>query len=152
MARAKTPSKSPTRRKAQAKSWQDKLAGSAEHVVKPAPKDFAGIRQGQRMLIPSAQLVDEAIRRIPHGEALDVRALRKLLAKRLGAEETCPMTFGIQLRVVAEAAFEAYNAGQRMVDVTPVWRVIDSRTPTLKKLSYDVEFITGQRAAEGLAP
>ena len=63
------------------------------------------------MLIPTPKLIDAYIRQIPEGKAVDSQTLRKDLALQNGAEVTCPLTTGIFLRIVAEAAQEAYEMG-----------------------------------------
>ncbi len=132
------------------KTWTEKLNDTKPHVVKPVPKDFAGMKKGQVMLVPSAKIVDRYIRSIPEGNSMDIKELRARLARRYKAEVACPVATGFVLRTVAEAAYEAFNAGTGIDDVTPVWRVIDDTTPTLKKLSFDPNFILDQRLAEGL--
>jgi hypothetical protein len=133
-------------------SWTDKLNCPKPHVVKPAPIDIAGMKAGQIMLVPTPRMVDDFIRTIPAGQGMELKAMRSALARQFKAEVTCPIYMGFHLRTVAEAAFEAYNSGTPLGEVTPVWRVLDARSPTLKKLSYDTAFITRQRAQEGLAP
>jgi hypothetical protein len=132
------------------KSWAEKLASTKPHEVKPAPIDIAGMRKGQIMLIPSAKLVDDFIRRIPKGKQIDVRTMRSELARLHGAEVSCPITTGILLRIVAEAACEAHERGVGARDITPVWRVIAKDAPLLKKLSGGPSFILEQQRAEGL--
>jgi hypothetical protein len=131
-------------------TWGERLRASTKHEVKPAPMDFAGMKAGQIMLVPSATMVDRFIRAIPEGVAIDVKTLRSRLAKRYRAQVTCPITTGFHLKTVAEAAYEALNQGVKLREITPIWRVLDERTPTTKKLSYDAAFITEQRAREGL--
>lgn len=133
------------------KTWTEKLNDNKPHQVKPVPTNFAGMKKGQIMLVPSTKIVDKYIRSIPEGQSMDIMTLRSKLAKRFRAEVTCPVATGFVLRTVAEAAFEAFNAGDGIDEVTPVWRVIDENTPTLKKLSFDPNFILDQRQAEGLA-
>jgi hypothetical protein len=135
-----------------AKSWTEKLNCPKPHEVKPAPMDIAGMKAGQIMFVPTPRIIDEFIRGIPRGQNMDVKTLRNALARKFNAEVTCPIYTGFHLRTVAEAAFEAYNNGTPLQKVTPVWRVLGSGSPTLKKLSYDTSFITEQRAQEGLAP
>ena len=132
------------------KTWTEKLADPRPHVVKPAPIAIAGMKAGQIMLVPTARLVDDFIRRIPRGRAMDARALRAALAAALGAEVTCPITTGLHLRTVAEAAWEAIAGGEPISKVTPVWRVLGPASPTLSKLSFDTAFIHERRGLEGL--
>lgn len=134
------------------KTWTDKLADPRPHEVKPAPIDIAGMKKGQIMLVPTARLVDDFIRRIPKGKSLTPLQARDALADEHGAAVTCPITFGIHLRIVAEAAWEAREAGAPWETVTPVWRVLDENTATVRKLTYDWRVLTERRVAEGLAP
>jgi hypothetical protein len=131
-------------------SWTDKLNASKPPVVKPAPMNFAGMRAGQMMLIPSPKLVDDFIRKIPKGKALDMATMRTQLAKAHRAEVSCPVTTGIFLRIVVEAANEAHAAGKAVSDITPVWRVLDPKAAVLKKVLFDPEWIMAQREREGI--
>ncbi len=132
-------------------SWTDKLRNGRRHQVKPVPIDIAGMKAGQVMLVPSPQLVDAFIRRLPEGHAMTLPELRQAMARRHRAEVTCPITMGFHLRIVAEAAWEMHNAGAKPADLTPVWRVLDDASPTLKKLPPPaVAFMRARRRAEGL--
>lgn len=132
------------------KTWAEKLNSSKPHEVKAAPINIAGMKAGEIMLVPSARIVDDFIRTIPKGVSMDVKTLRKALARQYKAEVTCPITMGFHLRTVAEAAFEALGQGAKLGEITPFWRVLDERTPTTKKLSFDPAFIMEQRARERL--
>jgi hypothetical protein len=135
-----------------AKTWLDKLQAAAQPVVKPAPMDFAGMKAGQVMLIPTPRLIDEFVSKLPAGKSMDLKALRLALAKKHRAEVTCPVTTGFHLRVVAEAAYEKHRLGVSLTDITPFWRVIDAKTPMTKKLACGSEFVRERRMAEGLEP
>jgi hypothetical protein len=131
-------------------SWTDKLNAGKPPIVKPAPMNFAGMVMGQMMLIPSPRQLDDFIRAIPVGKTMDMANLRSRLAKQNKAEVSCPVTTGIFLRIVTEAANEAYAAGTPVSGVTPVWRVIDAKAPILKKVSFDPEWLLDQREREGI--
>jgi hypothetical protein len=133
------------------KSWCDRLADETPHVVKPAPIDIAGMKKGEIMLVPTERLVDDFIKAIPHGHSVDVKSMRRELARRHGAEVTCPITTGYHLRTVAEAACERLEEGASADEVTPFWRVLDAKTPTTKKVACGEAFVAEQRAREGLA-
>lgn len=130
------------------KTWQEKLHDGRKPQVEKAVKDFAGIRAGQTMLIPTPELIDDYIRQIPKGKTVDTPTIRKDLAIANNAEATCPLTTGIFLRIVAEAAYEDYQSGKPMSKITPFWRVIDEGSPTAKKLTFGTQFIKEQRARE----
>jgi hypothetical protein len=133
------------------KSWTEKMQDGRQPVIEKADKDFAGVRTGQKMLIPTPMLVDEFIRMIPKGNELSPTELRNELALQYGAEVTCPLTTGIFLRIAAEAAYEKYEAGAPLKDITPFWRVISEKSPTAKKLSFGTEFLKLQRQKEKLS-
>ncbi len=77
--------------------------------------------------------------------------MRAELAKRHGADGACPVYTGYHLRTCAEAAFEAHQQGMPLTKVTPVWRVLDEKALTLKKLSAaNRAMILAQRQREGL--
>ena len=132
------------------KSWQEKLNIDRQPVIEISDKDFAGIRQGQRMLIPTPRLVESYIRQIPKGKQTDIALIRKDLAAAHHAEVTCPLTTGIFVRIVAEAAYEEYENGKPLNKIAPFWRVIDEKSPTAKKLSFGTAFLLEQRRLEGL--
>jgi hypothetical protein len=133
------------------KSWTERFAAARPHQVKPAPIDFAGMRKGEIMLVPSPRIVADFIAAIPSGTSMDVKALRERLARRYGAQVACPITTGFHLRTVAEAALEARRRGAAVTEITPFWRVLDAHTPTTAKLSCGAAFVMKRRRAEGLA-
>ncbi len=133
------------------KSWTEKLNDPRPHEVKVAPKRFADINEGEMMLLPTAKLVDAYIRALPEGVTSDLKTMRHKLAQAHGADKSCPVVTGIHLRTVAEAAFEALERGIPMDEITPVWRVLDDQSTTIKKLSpANVNIIRQQRTAEHL--
>ncbi len=75
-----------------------------------------------KMLISSPIEIDALVRRVPEGRVLTMAALRANLAKAHRADYTCPLTTGIFLRIVAEAAEEERAA--RGGVVAPYWRVV----------------------------
>jgi len=102
------------------------------------------------MLFPSAQLVNDTIRAIPEGESITPKELRAQLARRHAASMTCPVTTTMMLRIVAEAANESHRNGASLSEITPIWRVLDSKASALRKLTFDSGYILDQRAKEGL--
>jgi hypothetical protein len=76
--------------------------------------------------------------------------MRKDLAVEYGAEYTCPVTSGIFLRIVSEAAHEQIEKGTPISKVAPFWRVVDEKSALNKKLSFGPEFVGQHRKREGL--
>jgi hypothetical protein len=95
--------------------WTTKLRPDFEPQV-------IGDRRG-RMLVPTPLLVAGELRRVPRGRLITPALLRDRLARRAGADFTCPMTTGIFLNILAGATEEAIAQGRR--PVAPYWRVVD---------------------------
>lgn len=131
--------------------WTAKLHANPEPEVRLMPKARIGLQRGDLCLLPSARLVDDFIRAIPKGKAVSLLDMRATLARRHKADGTCPVYLGCHLRTVAEAACEAHDRGMPLRSITPVWRVLDANTLTLKKLSpRNAAWINERRAKEGL--
>ena len=79
------------------------------------------------MLIASPLAVQEVVEQIPAGSVLTLSDLREHLALRYSADYTCPLTTGIFLRIVAEAAEEEGQAA-------PYWRVVRDDGRLIDKL------------------
>jgi hypothetical protein len=132
------------------KTWQEKLHIDKKAEVKKIEFDFAGIPAGSKMLIPTPLIVDQYIRQIPKGHFTDLQQIRKDLAAEYNAEFTCPLTTGIFIRIVAEAAYEEYEKGKAISKITPFWRSLSARSPSAKKLSFGIQFLLDQQKKEGI--
>lgn len=132
------------------KSWQEKLNINREPVVEKADKDFADIKAGQKLLIPTPKIVDAYIREIPIGQPISIPSIRKDLAVKFGADITCPVTTGIFVRIAAEATYEEFQKGTPIEKITPFWRVITETSPAAKKLTFGIELLKELRFKEGL--
>lgn len=133
------------------RDWTEQLNRDPEPVVKPMPAARIGLKKGDLVLLPSARLVDDFIRAIPKGKSISLLEMRSRMAKRHKADGTCPVYLGYRLRTVAEAALEARERGVPLKNITPIWRVLDEKALTLKKLSADrVALVLAQRRKEGL--
>ena len=130
------------------KTWNEKLHAAKEPQVKRLDKAFADMPEGCMMLIATPAIIDEYIRQIPKGKAVDMLTLRIDLAHTFHAEKTCPLTTGIFLRIVAEAAYEQYLQGTALSHITPFWRVISEKSPLAKKLSFGADVIKELRRKE----
>ena len=130
------------------KTWAEKLHIDRKPIIEKADKDFAGIKAGQLMLIPTPEIVDAYIRQIPEGRQVDSETIRKDLAAEYHAEVTCPLTTGIFIRIAAEAAYEEYKNGKPLNKITPFWRVISEKSSTAKKLSFGTQLLRELRKKE----
>ena len=114
----------------------------SRNIVKVLDKGFSDIAAGEKILISSSEKISEFIFEIPKGSFCTIKELRRKLAKKTGADNTCPVTTGIFLRIAIE---------QNMGDVNfPYWRVIDEKHPVVKKLNLDGNQIKNRRIDEGI--
>jgi hypothetical protein len=132
------------------KTWVEKRETSREAEIEVLKKPFADIETGEKMLIPTPQIVDAYIRNIPKGKETTMAQMRKDLAAEYHADKTCPLTSGIFLRIVAEAAHEELAQGKPISKITPYWRIINEKSPAVKKLTVGIKFLKEQRKKEKL--
>ena len=109
---------------AKGKTWRGKL--EEEHpnhgkVVAIPPRMQKRFGKGT-MLIPRPRDVDAAMRQAKKGTLITQSQIRDQLARASSADHSCPLTTGIFVRVVAEAAEEDREAGKKRI--TPYWRTI----------------------------
>ena len=102
-------------------SWREKLEKDQQPKLVKIPPKMSRFGKGT-MLIPTPQMVDALVRRIPKGKLITVGELRRKLAADFGADVACPLTTGIFVRIAAEAAEEDRANGRRRI--TPYWRVV----------------------------
>jgi len=132
------------------KTWSEKFSTSSAPKIEVTDKAFADVPAGARMLIATPAIFDSYIKQIPKGKSVELSSIRKDLAAEYHADYTCPITSGIFLRIVAEKAWEEYQKGKPLNDISPFWRAIDLNSPTAKKLSFGMDFILEQRNREGI--
>ena len=101
--------------------WRDKMERPQEPKLVRIPPKMSRLGKGM-MLIPTPWLVDEIVRQVPRGRLVTVGEIRRKLAADFSADVTCPLTTGIFIRIVAEAAEEDRANGR--TPVAPYWRVI----------------------------
>lgn len=130
------------------KTWIEKRDLDKSPIVKVLDKSFADMFEGEKMFIATPKLVDAYIRSIPFGSTVELSTMRKDLALEHQADKTCPVTSGIFLRIVAEAAFEELNAGKKLDEITPFWRMVDPTSKVASKLTCGQDFIRQQRQLE----
>jgi len=114
------------------KSWREKLGNPPEGLPKvvDVPVEWEKRMGGRKILVPTPLLVDGQIRKVKKGKLVTVNQIREKLAKDFKAESTCPMTLGIFLRIISEAAEEDRKNGKNMSRaqsrerITPYWRVV----------------------------
>ena len=104
------------------KSWKEKLHNQDHSKIVEIPPRMVKRFGPGTMLIPKPLDVDALIRKAGKGKLLTVSEIRSRLARDNKVDTTCPLTTGIFVRIVAEAAEEELRDGKKKV--TPYWRVI----------------------------
>ena len=130
------------------KSWVYKRENCKSHQIKTLSKDIAGMSKGSKMLIANTKIFDDLINKIPSGDFVEIKKLRSTLAKQFDCDVTCPLTTGIFIRIVSEAAYEEYKTGKSLEHITPFWRSVDPKSILAKKLDCGVDFIKAQQNKE----
>ena len=87
------------------KTWHEKLHNGHPDKVEIVERKFADVPEGASMYIATPEIVDAYIKHIPEGVHTSLQQMRKDLAAEHNAEYCCPITSGIFLRIVAEAAY-----------------------------------------------
>lgn len=128
------------------KSWTEKYNSDKKPQVKTLEKRFADLPEGCKMFIATPKIIDAYVREIPFGASVDLKTTRKDLAIEHFADNTCPVTTSIFLRIASEASLEQNNQD----NLLPFWRVVNQQIPIAKKLSCGVDFINEQRKKEGI--
>lgn len=131
--------------------WRKRFAKAKPPHTVTLATDFAGVRAGTVMLIGSPDLIARYVAAIPPGETRSIERMRNELARRNGAQATCPVTTAIFLRVVAEVALQDLRDGKPASDVIPFWRLIAPGSTIARKLDCDEAMIRDFRAMEGIA-
>jgi alkylated DNA nucleotide flippase Atl1 len=129
-----------------------KTAVQKRDAAPPARIEWLAAAKGRsfpagRMLISSPADVGRVIRQIPVGSILTVESLRAVLAAEHQADYTCPLTTGIFLRLVAEAAEEESGGSPHHL---PYWRVVRSGGQLIEKLPGGQAAQAERLRAEGI--
>jgi hypothetical protein len=132
------------------KTWIEKYNVKKVPEVKVLHKTFASYEANTKMLISTPQNIASYISQIAKGTTVTVQTMRNDLALEHNAVFTCPLTTGIFLRTVAEAAYEEFCAGKALKNIIPFWRVIEPNSQLAKKLSFGQDFLIDQRTKENI--
>ncbi len=130
------------------KTWREKRDGANPPVVKPLEMAYVGFKPGAKMLVSSPPEIDAYCRALPNGTARTVAEMRQDLAKKHGADFTCPLTTSMFVRIVAEAALDEKDEGAALEAITPFWRVVEPEARVATKIRTGPDFIRDRRAAE----
>ena len=128
-------------------SYQQRFDEARPTYTRVNEKRFADLEPGTTVLIPSPPDIAAEIDALAGNELLNLTEFRRRLADRHGSDGACPVMTGMNLRIVAEIAFDALDGGTSPEGVVPVWKVIEPKTPLASKLSGGPDRIRELRAA-----
>lgn len=130
-----------------ARSPQQRYDSARPSYTKVNEKRFADLEAGTSVLIPSPQDIEGVIEDLAPAETLTLTELRQRLAQRHGADGSCPVMTGMNLRIVADLALEAIDAGHDPAEasgsavgdeggseVVPFWKVVEPTSSLASKL------------------
>jgi hypothetical protein len=129
------------------KSWKEKLHSQDHSKIIEIPARMTKRFGTGTMLIPKPLDVDALIRKTKKGKVITASEIRSRLARDKGVNTTCPVTTGIFVRIVAEAAEEELRDGKKQV--TPYWRVIRDDGSLNEKFPGGVEAQARRLKEEG---
>jgi hypothetical protein len=135
-----------------------KAPTSSDPKVKVLETNFADMKAGQTMVVPTPELIRSVIEGTSEGEHLSLPALRELLSARTTADVACPVTTSIFLRklIMTEwSKFQMLPTGEpdtSLKAMLPFWRVVNPTMPLYKKLDPAIQlFVLSKREHEGIS-
>ncbi len=124
---------------------QKNRPNKSRNIVKTLNKKFSDMNAGDKMLISSPEEIAKYIKQIPKGTTITPKKMRFDLAKKMGADNSCPLSTGIFLRIAIEEVLAVFSIDDAPL---PFWRVVDAKHPVLKKLGIAPAEITRMRQKE----
>lgn len=134
------------------RSPQQRYDSARPSYTKVNKERFADLEAGTSVLIPSPQDIEGVIEDLAPAETLTLTELRQQLAQRHGTDGACPVMTGMNLRIVADLALEAIDAGHDPAEasglvagdegdsdegdseVVPFWKVVEPTSSLASKL------------------
>ncbi len=141
------------RKTGKSRSPQERYDSARPSYTKVNEKRFADLEAGTSVLIPSPQDIEQVIDDLDPAETLTLSQLRQRLAQRHGADGSCPVMTGMNLRIVADLGLEAIDAGHDPAvsgefggEVVPFWKVVEPTSSLASKLPGGPDRITQLRS------
>ena len=128
-------------------SPREKINKITETKIVDLPENVPSSFGKGRMLISRPIDIEKLIKKVRYGKLITKSQLRKKLALDAGADTTCPLTTGIFLRIVSEAAEEDALAGKK--SIAPYWRVIGEKGELNEKFPNGADGQAKRLEAEG---
>ena len=127
------------------KTFNEKLNDSKDmpKIIKVTDEKSIERYGGEDMLIAPPLEYNEIMARIPKGKLITTGQIREFLAKKHGAEFTCPLTAGIFISLAAQASEE------REDNKIPFWRTLKKEGELNPKYPGGVEYQKEMLEMEG---
>lgn len=132
--------------------WYRRFNEARDPHVATLAADFAGVKAGSTMLISSPAEIATYLQAIPRGQTRTVARMRSDLAGRARADAMCPVTTAIFLKVVAEVAIRDMEAGRRLDEVAPFWRIVTPNSKIAAGLSCGPEGVEHYARLDAASP
>ena len=103
--------------------------------IKKLDFDFADMKKGELMLISTPKDIIKFIKKTPSTKKYNFKDIRLKLAKKRKADNTCPVTFGIFLRLAIEYSLIETKYLKLEYPNFPFWKVeYDKKSNVYKKI------------------
>ena len=114
-----------------------------EPKIKKLDFNFTDMKKGEVMLISTPKEIIDITKKIPSQTKLDFKTIRLKLAKKHKANNTCPVTFGIFLRLAIEFSLIEAKYMKLNYPKFPFWRVkYDEKSNIYKKIKNFTDLLT----------
>ncbi|MBQ7928024.1 MAG: MGMT family protein [Methanobrevibacter sp.] len=127
------------------RTFNEKLHDSKDMPKIVTVEDEKSVKRygGSQMLIAPPLEYNDIMSQIPDGKLITIKEIREFLAKKHGAEFTCPLTAGIFISLVARASCE------RETDRIPFWRTLKKEGELNPKYPGGIEYQKKKLEEEG---
>ncbi len=129
-------------------NWREKINKITDTKIVDLPDNVPYSFGKGKMLISRPKDIEAVVRKVSKGKLITKSQLRKKLALDAGADTTCPLTTGIFLRMISEAAEEDALAGKK--NIAPYWRVVGEKGELNEKFPLGAEGQAQRLEAEGI--
>jgi hypothetical protein len=128
-------------------TWREKLAAhKAQRKVQPIPPRMQPKAGPGTIAIPDAREVHEILAKVPKRKLVTPAEMAHYLAKKHGATIGCTVSAAILMPLVAQAAYEAEQAGDAHV---PYWRGLKTGGELNPKYPGGIDNLMLKLEAEG---
>ena len=113
----------------------NKFNKTIESKIKKIDFNFTDMKKGELMLISTPKDIIKFIKKTPSTKKYNFKDIRLKLAKKRKADNTCPVTFGIFLRLAIEYSLIETKYLKLEYPNFPFWKVeYDKKSNVYKKI------------------